>query len=213
MNEVDIQTIEENGKRYYLTPEGKFPSITTVLGHFENPKFDSWRSFIGEDKANKITKRAASKGTQYHNLVEKYLRNEPYDLGSVSPWVSQMFKRVLPDLQRISNIRGIELPLYSSKLGVAGRCDLVADWDGIPSIIDHKGSRSIKDESKILHYFQQATGYSIMYNHRYNEVIPQIVILMVPDGHSKPLVFVKQAQDYVISLKQKIKEYYAVHQL
>ena len=54
--EMTAEMVE--GKRVYLTPEGrKYPSVTTVIS--SNPKkakaIARWRKNIGEEKANNIT--------------------------------------------------------------------------------------------------------------------------------------------------------------
>ena len=51
---------------------------------------------------------------------------------------------------------GVELPLYSSTIGVAGRCDLIAEWDGVLSVIDFKSSTSPKKREWVTPYFLQA---------------------------------------------------------
>jgi len=96
----------------------------------------------------------------------------------------------------VDNVYGTELALYSKVLGVAGRTDLVAEYDGIPSIIDYKTSRKIKKEKWVQNYFLQSTIYSMMFEYHYKIKIPQIVILMAVD-HESPQIFVKQRNQYV----------------
>ena len=49
-----MNTIEVNGQRWYETPDGLLPSVTTVLGHFETAKWQQWRDFVGDKKADKM---------------------------------------------------------------------------------------------------------------------------------------------------------------
>lgn len=204
-----MKTLDINGQRWYITPEGNLPSVTTVLGHFEKEKWADWREFVGEKRANKITEAAQLKGNEYHDVVERYLRGENIDHRRLWPDVSQLFRRARPVLDKITDIQGLETVLYSKKLGLAGRCDLVGGvYENVLSIIDHKTSRSIKKERDIVHYFEQATAYSIMNYHMTGLIIPQIVIIMIPDGNSPPLVFKKEAKDYISSLKTKIRKFY-----
>ena len=36
LEDLDLNTINENGKRYYVTPTGeKYPSVTTVLSNYK----------------------------------------------------------------------------------------------------------------------------------------------------------------------------------
>lgn len=204
-----MNTIEVNGQRWYETPDGLLPSVTTVLGYFETAKWQQWRDFVGDKKADKIVKTSQLKGNEYHDAVERYLRGEKVDHRTLWPDVAQLFRRARPTLDKITDIQGLETVLWSKKLGIAGRCDLVGGmYEGRLSIIDHKTSRSIKKESDILHYFEQATAYSVMNFHMTGLLIPQIVIIMIPDGSGPAIVFKKEAKDYISGLKVKIRKFY-----
>ena len=50
--EIKTETID--GKRYYVTPTGeKYPSITTVLGHFNKKAIWEWRQKLVKKKLTK----------------------------------------------------------------------------------------------------------------------------------------------------------------
>ena len=73
--EIHTETI--NGKRFYVTPEGKkYPSITTVLSGRSKEGINRWRKSVGDDVANQIMRTAAKRGTAVHQLVEDYLNND-----------------------------------------------------------------------------------------------------------------------------------------
>ena len=73
---VSLPTETINGKRYYTTPEGNhYPSVTTVTGLLNKKWIKAWRKKIGEEKANKISRKAAGRGTRYHQLQEDFLNN------------------------------------------------------------------------------------------------------------------------------------------
>ena len=72
-----LQQVNENGTRYYVTPEGnKYPSITTVLAAYNIGYIMEWRKRVGEEQANKISRQASGRGTRIHTLCEKYIDNE-----------------------------------------------------------------------------------------------------------------------------------------
>ena len=96
--------------------------------------------------------------------------------------------------------------MYSDHLGIAGRCDCVAQFNGVPSIIDFKTSRYIKKKEKISNYFAQGAAYAIMWEERTGMVIPNVVVIMDVD-HEKPLVFVEHRDNYTKLLKETIDEY------
>ena len=65
-----------------------------------------------------MTKQSTSRGTDTHTLIEHYLKNE--ELPTVQPLSDMLFKIAKPDLNNIDNIHGLEKPLYSEYLGIAG---------------------------------------------------------------------------------------------
>ena len=110
--------LNENGTRYYVTPEGnKYPSITTVLSEYSRKGIMEWRQRIGEDEANKITRQASSRGTRIHTLCEKYLKNEPLEFKT--PVDIETFNIFKPVLHRINNIHLQETKMYSDHLGIS----------------------------------------------------------------------------------------------
>ncbi len=197
--EIDIETTTIDGKRYYVLPNGeKFRSVTTVLdGAMDKTALYEWRKKVGEEEANKISTQAARRGTAVHSIAERYVLNEENYLRGAMPSGIDAFKGVQTLLDNhVDNILGIELPLYSVALKTAGRCDLIAEFDGVPSVIDFKTSRKLKKEEWIESYFLQTTVYSMMFEWIYKIKIPQIAILIAVD-HEPPQVFVKERGQYV----------------
>ncbi len=197
--EIDIETTTIDGKRYYVLPNGeKFRSVTTVLdGALDKTALHEWRKRVGHEEAQKITTQAARRGTAVHSIAERYVLNEENYLRGAMPSGIDAFKGVQTLLDNhVDNILGIELPLYSVALKTAGRCDLIAEFDGVPSVIDFKTSRKLKKEEWIESYFLQTTVYSMMFEWIYKIKIPQIAILIAVD-HEPPQVFVKERGQYV----------------
>jgi genome maintenance exonuclease 1 len=203
-----LDTDESTGERFYITPNGvKLPSVTTVLSHFKKKSLIEWRNRVGNAEADLIMNRAATRGTKFHNMMESYLRNEDDFLNGVMPDMKQSFRDMHETLDLIDNIRYIESPLYSEKLGVAGRTDCIAEFAGIPSIIDFKTSRNEKKVEWIENYFEQGTAYALMYEELVNEPMNQIVILISVDFMERPQVFIRDKNQYIQSLLEKIHLY------
>ncbi|MBS3926524.1 MAG: PD-(D/E)XK nuclease family protein [Nitrosarchaeum sp.] len=171
---------EIDGIRYYKTPQGLlYPSITTVLSKTSNMTgLDQWRERVGNDLADQIMKDAQINGTMTHKLCEDYLKNKK-SVGDFLDIPKNHFEKLKPYLHKMNNIRGIELPLYSDELRIAGTCDCIAEYNGNLSIIDFKTSRSrlIEHYDKVQKYFMQATAYSLMWKERTGIEIDQIVII------------------------------------
>lgn len=181
--------------RFYLTPEGnKYPSVTTVLGHGDNTWLEEWKAKVGPEEAELTSRRAANRGTRIHKLCEDTLNNMPSKPGMFDLEMFSSIKKVFP---RINNIRCLELRLYSDILKVAGTVDLIADFDGQPSIIDWKTSLRLKDRNDIPDYFKQCSAYAVAYEERTGVKVPNLVIVMGVDGEKKPLVFIEKTRDWV----------------
>lgn len=197
--EVDIETTSIDGKRYYVLPDGKkFRSVTTVLSDaLDKTALLEWRKKVGEEEANKISTQAARRGTAVHTLCERYVLNEDNYARDAMPSGLDSFNSIKSVLDtRVGTILGVEIPLYSVALNTAGRCDLIAEFDGVPSVVDFKTSRKLKKEDWIESYFLQTTVYSMMFEWIYKISIPQIAIIIAVD-HEPPQVFVKDRGQYV----------------
>ena len=101
-----------------------------------------------------------------------------------------------PLLDRIDNIHGQEIALYSDHLRLAGRVDCIAEYEGKLSIIDFKTSAKPKRKDWIGSYFAQAAAYAVMYEERTGIPIDQSVIMVAVEGDD-PQVFVEKRDNYV----------------
>jgi genome maintenance exonuclease 1 len=192
----NIETTSIDGKRHYLTPDGVFPSVTTVLSSkLDKSGIDAWRKKVGDAEADKISHQAAIRGTAIHDMAERYILGEDYRIGQM-PINIMSFEALRDEIDRhITTVYGIEYPLWSRELNTAGRTDLIADFEGIPSIVDFKTSKRLKEERYIESYFLQATCYALMTNERLGMDIQQIAIMISVD-HEPTQIFVKRVSDY-----------------
>ena len=67
------------------------------------------------------------------------MRNNEINWEEFRPATQFMFHR-LPYLDKINNIHAIERTLYSEYLGLAGRVDCIAEYEGELAVIDFKTS-------------------------------------------------------------------------
>jgi len=194
-----------DGRRYYVLPDGtKLPSVTTVIGAKSKKAILEWRRRVGEEEANKISRKASGRGTNVHTLCERYLNNE--SLGDIMPDAKEMFLTLKPLLNRINNIHYQECSLWSTKLGMAGRVDCIGEFDGVLSVIDFKTSKKIKNREDIDNYFAQCVAYACMYEELIGQGIDQIVIIMAVED-SEPLLFIEKTEDHLNTLLEYIKFY------
>lgn len=206
LQDLKSQTFPD-GKRYYTTPDGiKLPSVTTVIGAKKKEAIMAWRRRVGEEEANRVSRKATSRGTNVHTLCEKYLNNDPKYLLGTMPDALEMFKPLKPILNRINNIHYQECALWSVNIGMAGRVDCIGEFDGVLSVIDFKTSKKVKRKEDISDYFAQCVAYACMYEELIGTGIDQIVIIMAVEN-SEPLVFVERTADHLNTLLEFIKFY------
>ena len=200
----DLKTNNQNGSRYYETPEGDFPSVTTVTGWEKRKFFAGWR------KNNPIeSRRVLNRGNKLHDLIERYVDNRfsvDEEKANVDLLILDLFLRLRPELDNIDNIYAQEIPLWSSTLGLAGRVDCVAEYNGKLSIIDFKGSTKTKRKSDIENYFTQVTAYAIMWQEMTGVQIDNVVI-MISSEEGDCQVFEANPIDYVKPLLKAIRSY------
>lgn len=204
----DLQSeTHDDGQRYYLTPDGtKLPSVTTVLSAKKKKSIQEWRNRVGHEEANRISGKASRRGTQIHSIAENYINNSSDYLKDVMPDNLETFLSIKPYIDKINTVWYQEQALYGYKLGMAGRCDLIGEYEGVPSVIDFKTSTKVKQKSYITDYFTQCTAYSLMLREMTNIQINQIVIIMAVDDHA-PLIFVEQPRNYIDALVDSIEFY------
>lgn len=203
---VKLQERYIEGKRHYVTPNGKeLPSVTTVLSLLSKAGIKAWKNRVGEVEANRVSKDSLKVGNELHKICEKFLDNMSIE-SYKNPVALKLFDQMKDELLKIQNIRIQEAPLYSEKLGVAGRVDCIADYDGKLSVIDFKSSTKKKVKSWVKSYFLQATAYALMYEELGGAKIDQIVILIsARDGVVK--AFVEDKAQYIEILKNVIEDY------
>lgn len=201
LTRVELECETTPNGRYYVAPDGtKLDSVTTRLGRLPKDQgLIEWRDRVGDTKADGIMRQAAFRGSNLHDSLERYLRNNPDYMKGLSALTRQRFRGMKPVLdEHVGIVYGIEFPLYSLELATAGRMDLAANWDGTPSVIDFKTSNYPKDREKITNYFLQAAAYSYcLKGPPWGLNTQQLVILVMVEGCPQPQVFVEKTEDWV----------------
>ena len=98
--------------------------------------------------------------------------------------------------KHITKVYATECPLYSDYLKLAGTCDCIAEWDGVPTIVDFKTSKRPKKKADIPNYFAQLAAYAVMWEERTKQPINQIVILVAVQDEP-PQVFIQKRDDWI----------------
>ena len=195
-------------KRLYFKPEDKekkYISITTLTSFFNRNVFLEWRRKVGNEEADKITKAATTRGTDLHTLNECYLQGLP------APEVPDISKKLFeinkPALDKIGKIYGIEIGMFSDFFGIAGTCDLIAEYGGELSIIDYKTSKKPKPKAWLEHYFVQCCAYSCMLNELTGLQAKKLVIIMSCENGELVVYEERDLAKYIKLLVKYIKKF------
>jgi genome maintenance exonuclease 1 len=202
-----IKEVNINGVRHYDTPDGTLVSITSLLKNFTPQGILDWRKAVGAEVANEVMRAAGDRGSKVHKIIESCLSNKPENdlVGNYGELAARLFGQMVPALYKIDRIRTLEQALYSTRLGIAGRVDCIAEFDGKISTIDFKTSTRKRDEIN-ENYPIQATFYSIAWEERTGEKIDQIVILTTTETGELD-VYKDEPSKHAGRLEEMIDEY------
>ena len=102
----EIEAITTPEGRQYKIPNGPsdvlYESVTTALGK-QPGRMESlreWRKRVGWDEANRISRKAAGRGTAVHTIIENYLNNVEDPCKARMPDAVAMFKSLQPILDK-----------------------------------------------------------------------------------------------------------------
>ncbi|MDA9963241.1 preprotein translocase subunit TatA [Gammaproteobacteria bacterium] len=174
----------EIGRHYLDSKNTPVPSVTTVLSATSKSKdgIAQWRNRVGEAEADRIVKQSTDIGSSVHDAIEKYLKDELWDIfeNTENELIAKKIthKFVNDGLKKITEIWGLEVGLVLDNL-YAGTADCIGEYNSIPTLIDFKTAKKIKKREWIEDYFLQGCAYANAHNVMFGSDIQQIVILMV----------------------------------
>ena len=207
LNRIDGETA-----RLYETPTGeRYPSVTTVLGKMtDKTALNEWRKRVGEEEANRVSARAASRGTSIHSMCENYVLGNEIDTSM--PHNMMIFRQIKGILdEKVDMVRATECTLFSHHLKIAGTCDLIADYDGRLSIIDYKTSTRRKRKDWIEGYFLQCSLYAYMLWEMTGIAAKDIVVVIGVDDELDPQVFVERPSNYIEKAADLVRSYHQLY--
>jgi genome maintenance exonuclease 1 len=205
-----IAETTEKGRTYAVDGEN-FPSVTTVIGHSKKKSIMQWRKRVGEEEANRVSKRASTRGNKTHKLAELYLSNQ--DISKYKDDVLSMglFHQIKPHIDSINTIHALEAPLFSKMLRLAGRVDCIAEFKGELAIIDFKTSTKLKKEDWIQDYFAQECAYAIMFQELTGLKVKKLVTIIACETGEPQVFEIYDKLKYTRKLKEYIDAYREEH--
>ena len=204
------------GQRHYDVSNEKLPSVTTILAATQSDEkkesIAKWKAKVGENEADRVRDQAASRGSNMHLHLERYILGTGHkdltDEGQVAGDMAQVI--INKGLCDVSEIWGSEVVLFYPGL-YAGQTDLVGVYDYENSIIDFKQSNRPKRREWIDDYFMQLGAYAMAHNCVYESDITQGVILMcTPDKYfQKFQIKGKEFIKYQHRFLERLDKYYS----
>ena len=198
-----------DGIRTYAVGKEKLPSVTSILKATQSDEkrasLARWQARVGVDEATRIRDQAASRGSNMHLHLEKFILGQGHlDLTEEGKTAKSMAQTVIDKgLCDLQEIWGSEVTLWYPGL-YAGATDLVGTFDYEDSIIDFKQSTKPKRKEWIEAYLLQLAAYAMAHNQVYGTEITQGVILMcTPDNYFQK--FQVKGQEF-ISYQHKFLE-------
>ena len=204
-----------DGVRMYDVYGIPLPSVTTILQATQSQEkresLRKWKERVGSEQAESIKQQAASRGTNMHRHLEKYILGEGHaDLTEEGKLAKTMADVIISKgLGDMSEVWGSEVTLHYPGL-YAGQTDLVGTYDYEDSIVDFKQSNKMKRKEWVEDYFMQLAAYAMAHNTVYKTEITQGVILMcTPRGEfQKFQVKGKEFIKYQHQFIKKVDQYY-----
>ena len=201
---MTLRRLDTPNGRFYETPDGTFPSVTTVLSAIPVPELDAWREAVGIEEADRITKRAGFLGTAMHSFCEKHLKKEQYTLDLLE---KHSYKSLIPHLDCIEP-QLIEESLWSKKLRVAGTLDCLGKYKGRFGVIDFKSTSRLKYDGDFDSYWLQCAFYAVMVYERFGLLADNLFIIMQDLAAGECNVYEQKTKEWIPKLKEARDAYH-----
>ena len=221
---TDIPEMERDEDHVYTTPEGeRYRSVTTMINKTKDKNtiksFGDWgKSFksyavdypkiatqISKCIAEFIKAQTAIIGIEAHRLNEEYIKGKECRTALLLAQAHHMQFREHLD-EHLGVVNGIEALMYSDKMELAGTADLIAEYDGVKSIIDFKCKRSNQKAFYMHDYMIQTACYARMWEELTEEPIKQTVILCSTEDNTFH-VFKSSTVDWQDKLNERLNQF------
>ena len=172
----------DQGRRVYLDGQEKLPSVTTILSKtkVESDGIKAWRARVGEAESQRIMKEAAARGSEMHELLEKYMNTQKFDSPAYDAPISHKMANLIVSkgLIYLDEVWGVEQTLiYPGEY--AGASDLIGLYKKTPTILDFKQANKTKKEEWIEDYYIQLAAYICAHEKEYGEIKKGQILIAV----------------------------------
>jgi len=200
-----IKRLDTQWGRAYVLGEGEdakfLPSVTTVLSLYSSSYLADLEEKIGKEDLQKISDRAALRGTAMHKFLENFviclqkcgdqeksllytqrkstdellnvMEKKSIDIGR-SLFYNLYHAGMFNDVKKVLLKEGF---LYSEKYLFAGATDFsFLDNDNLIAIIDFKSASSPRGDDTIKKYKLQGGAYAIAFEENYGKYVDRVEI-------------------------------------
>lgn len=215
LERFDIVSRDTPEGRIYTGPNGKeYWSMTTMLGKTSEDDgwLEEWRARLGAEAAEIESQRCRDRGEGIHLGAELYLSNEPLSkcLEAAGQY-RRLFNQIKMALDsNVTKVYAIELPVFSERMKVGGRLDLLAEWRGELALIDHKGSNSFKTVSQTEEYRHQLCGYSLSVEEMYGLRPKKLINIIANEKSLTPSIMMTDRKDVIGDFAARINKFHRI---
>jgi hypothetical protein len=208
-----MEVIQNDVGRFYVIEGVSYPSMTTVLGLASKGHIEAWQKRVGMEAAKAKMEYACERGNTIHAMAEDYLKTGTYDKSDI--FNAMLFKPVKKWLDdNIEEVVAIEIPLWSHKFKIAGRCDLIARLkSGVTKVIDFKTAEKAKPVEWISNYLMQGAGYIYCYNEMNGTNLEEFEIVMVDESSFNITTYCGKSKDYLLELAKLRRQFKDIFQI
>ena len=198
--------------RCYETPDGMFPSITTILKATMTARkrrgLEWWYRQQGRRRADAIRDQFRVWGHAVHAELEARLSGAD---STLEPWtdpeVGEAADAVMETLSgRVGAIWAQEAVVWSRSMGVAGRLDFAGELDGAPCVLDFKVVRKPKERAQMEDYFLQGAFYAAAWSEMQGAEIDAVAVVVAVVG-GEAACRVESAAAWRPKLEARLRQY------
>ena len=190
---IEPKDFEVSSKNYRFNNKD-YIRVTQSLSIISKPGVVAWSARVGRKKVEAVLKRRCDLGTIVHNLFERTLKGEKFNLGTYE-------KEIQEDLNLFDEFKintclspeALEQRLWSNKHGYAGTCDAIGTYKTFKKylirghksrfdkeshvILDWKTSKNLYDS-----YWLQLSAYTVAFEELTNIKLDGGVLVQFRDG-------------------------------
>jgi genome maintenance exonuclease 1 len=200
-----------SGGKFYETPYGLFPSVTTILQatmpEEKRRRLANWRKRNGSN-AEMIRLEAVERGKAIHRLVEARCNGDDPDC---PPELEPFWTETRKLLKAFGQVMATERTVYHLPYQYAGTLDILAEWNSTLTLIDVKTSYRPKRAQYLDDAKLQIAAYRTPCEELLGITIWQGLVVVVSPSNTQQFSLSQEELDYYWDLwLERVEQYRAM---